>query len=74
MGAENDNANVDPIEAIVDKAYEICNEMLLIDAIFLEEDEIRLFLETHKISDNETQNRFLHLVDKYNNITGCFMY
>ena len=74
MGAENDNANVDPIEAIADKAYEICNKMLLFEALFLREDEIRLFLEAHNISDTEMQNRYLHLVDKYNTITGCYMY
>jgi hypothetical protein len=74
MGSEKDNANVDPFEAIVDRANEIWNEMLLFEAMFWEEDEIRLFLKNHNISDNETQDKYLHLIDKYNNITGGLIY
>jgi hypothetical protein len=70
MDAKNDQIRVDPLEIVVERAHKICNKMLLFEAVSLDEDEIRLLLDTHHITDENAQETYLHLVEEYDRQTG----
>jgi hypothetical protein len=70
MQVKIDNLTVDPIEVVVDRAHGICNQMLLFEAISMDEDEIRLVLGTHHLTDETIQNTYLQLVREYDRQTG----
>jgi hypothetical protein len=55
----------DELEEIVAKAHEICNTILLFEAVEMEEEKVRMFLDYHLISNLEVQDRYLELVEKY---------
>jgi hypothetical protein len=59
------NNDYDVLEEIVSKAHQICNRMLLFEAIEMEEDKLRLFLECNNVSDHDAQNTYLGLVREY---------
>ena len=44
----------DVLEEIVAKAHQICNRMLLFEAVEMEEDKVRLFLACNNVSDVDT--------------------
>ena len=60
----------DMLEEVVAKAHKICSRILLFEAIEMEEDEVRLFLDRNHVSDNEVQNAYLELVREYGDITS----
>jgi hypothetical protein len=55
MKKSTDNLRMDSLEVVVDKAHGICNDMFLFKAVLMEEDEIRLFLDIHNITDEDIQ-------------------
>ena len=59
----------DVLEEIVAKAHQICNRMLLFEAVEMEEDKVRLFLACNNVSDVDTQNAYLGLVREYDEKT-----
>lgn len=64
------NNDFDPLEDVVAKAHDICNELLLFEAIEMEESEVRLVLEKNSILDPNIQERYLTLVRTYDKSTG----
>lgn len=58
------------LEEVVAKAHKICNRILLFEAIEMEEDEVRLFLDCNQVSDHQVQQRYLDLVRQYSEKTG----
>jgi hypothetical protein len=60
----------DILEEIVAKAHRICNQLFLFEAIEMEEDEVRLFLDCNHVSDNKVQNAYLELVREYDEKTS----
>jgi hypothetical protein len=70
MGAGINLGNMDSIEVIVDKAHEICSELLLFAAISMKDDEIRHFLNSHQITRKYRQKIYLYLVKEYDRQTG----
>ena len=60
----------DMLEEVVAKAHKICSRILLFEAIEMEEDEVRLFLDCNQISDHEVQDRYLGFVRQYAEKTG----
>jgi hypothetical protein len=60
----NDN-DFDVLEEVVAKAHKICNRILLFEAIEMEEDELRLFLDCNQVSDHVVQDRYLGFVRQY---------
>jgi len=70
MQVKIDSLTVDPLEVVVDRAHGICNEMLLFEAIPMDEDEIRLVLDTNHLTDEAIQNTYLQLVREYDRQTG----
>jgi hypothetical protein len=58
------------LEDVVTKAHNICNQIMLFEAIEMEEDEVRLFLDCNHVSDSEKQNAYLYLVREYNELTS----
>jgi hypothetical protein len=71
ISAEAENSNFDVLEMVVEKAHEICNKILLFEAVCMKEDEIRLVLDRHHIFDREIQRVYLELVREYNEHTSC---
>jgi hypothetical protein len=67
MTKDND---FDVLEEVVAKAHKICNRILLFEAIEMEENEVRLFLDCNQISDHEVQDRYLGFVRQYAKKTG----
>jgi hypothetical protein len=66
------NTTGDSIEAIVDMAYQICDKLLLFEASSMKENEIRFFLECNKITERETQDKYINLVRNYDRETGGY--
>ena len=64
------DSDFDVLEEVVAKAHKICNRILLFEAIEMEEDEVRLFLDCNQISDHEVQDRYLGFVRQYAEKTG----
>jgi len=64
------NSDYDVLEEVVAKAHQICNQLLLFEAIEMEEDEVRLFLDCNHVSDDAVQNAYLELVREYNEKTS----
>ena len=64
------NSDYDVLEEIVAKAHQICNRIFLFEAVGMEEDEIRLFLDCNHVSDNDVQNDYLTLVREYDKKTS----
>ena len=60
----------DILEEIVAKAHRICNQLFLFEAIEMEEDEVRFFLDCNHVSDNKVQNAYLALVREYDEKTS----
>ena len=58
------------LENVVAKAHCICNNIMLFEAIFMEEDEVRLCLDRNHVSDHEIQNVYLKLVREYDEMTS----
>jgi hypothetical protein len=46
-----ENSGVDMLEEVVTKAHNICDQILLFEAIEMEEDEVRLFLDCNCVSN-----------------------
>jgi hypothetical protein len=67
MTKDND---CDVLDEVVAKAHEICNRILLFEAIEMEENEVRLFLNCNQVSDHQLQERYLGLVRQYAEETG----
>ena len=65
-----ENNDCDALEEIVSKAHQICNRILLFEAIAMEEDKLRLFLEDNNVSDHDAQNTYLGLVREYKEKTS----
>ena len=74
MGAGINIVSADSLEVIVDKAHEICNELLLFAAISMKDDEIRRFLNSHQITKKHHQEIYLYLVREYDRHTGGWVY
>jgi hypothetical protein len=64
------NNGVDVLETVVAKAHNICNHILLFEAVDMEEDEIRLFLNCNHVSNQNLQNIYLDLVKEYDEMTS----
>jgi len=64
------NINMDSLEMVVDRAHGICDKILLFEAISIDEEEIRFFLDTHHLTDEAIQNTYIHLVKEYDRQTG----
>jgi hypothetical protein len=67
MTKDND---FDELEEIVAKAHEICNKILLFEAIDMEAEDVRLFLDCNRVCDHAVQDRYLGLVRKYSEKTS----
>ena len=65
------NSDYDILEEVVEKAHQICDQLLLFEAIEMAEDEVRLFLDCNHVSDDAVQNAYLELVREYNEKTSC---
>jgi hypothetical protein len=65
-----ENSDSDMLEEVVIKAHNICNQIMLFEAIEMEEEEVRLFLDCNHVSDNERQDAYLNLVREYNELTS----
>jgi hypothetical protein len=50
---------------VVGTAHDICNGLLLFDAVNMEEWEVRLVLESNNVVDMAVQDRYLDLVKEY---------
>jgi hypothetical protein len=59
------NNDCDILDEVVDKAHKICSLLLLFEAVDMEEDEVRLFLDCNHVSDYQMQNAYLDLVREY---------
>ena len=70
MAATIKSSGSSPLEKIVARAHKICNQILLFEAIGMEEDEVRLFLDCNHVSDQQTQDEYLHLVRLYEEKTS----
>jgi hypothetical protein len=64
------NNGSDDLENVVAKAHDICNRILLFEAVEMDEWEVRLVLESNDISDPALQDRYLRLVKEYDRNTG----
>jgi hypothetical protein len=64
------NNDVDQLEGVVARAHQICNQLFLFEAIDMEEDEVRLFLDCNHVSDNDVQNTYLALIREYDEKTS----
>jgi hypothetical protein len=64
------NKDFDVLEQVVAEAHEICSQIMLFEAIEMEESEVRFFLDCHHISDHYTQNAYLELVRQYDEETS----
>lgn len=65
-----ENSDSDMLEDVVTKAHNICNQIMLFEAIEMEEEEVRLFLDYNHVSDSEKQDAYLYLVREYNELTS----
>jgi hypothetical protein len=70
METMTENNDCDSIETIVNEAHEICDVLLLFEASYMEENEIRLFLEGNNVTDREIQDNYIELVRTYDRETG----
>jgi hypothetical protein len=55
----------DILEEVVAEAHKICNQILLFEAMDMEEDEVRLFLDCNAVTDHQMQERYIRLVRLY---------
>jgi len=70
MGTMTENNDCDSIETLVNQAHQICSELLLFEASYMKENEIRLILECNKITDRKIQDTYIKLVRTYDRETG----
>ncbi len=64
------DSDFDILDDVVSKAHDICNELLLFEAISLDEREVRLVLEKNNVHDPVLQQRYLALVKEYDKTTS----
>jgi hypothetical protein len=64
MKKRTDNLRMDSLEVVVEKAHGICNDMFLFKAVLMEEDEIRLFLDIHDITDEDISRIVIWILSK----------
>ena len=64
------NNDSDMLEKIVADAHNICNQIMLCEAVEMEEDEVRLFLNCNHVDDDAVQDRYLELVRRYDEMTN----
>ena len=64
---------MDSLEMVVDKAPGICSNMFLFEAILMQEDGIRLFLDIHNITNEDVQDCYLVFVKKYDRQTEAWV-
>ena len=65
MAATIKSSGSKPLEKIVERAHTICDMILLFEAMEMEEEEVRLFLNCNQVSDQKTQDEYLDLVRLY---------
>jgi hypothetical protein len=65
-----ENNEFDILEEVVAKAHDICDQILLFEAIDMEEDEVRLFLDCNRVSNQNLQDTYLDLVREYDEMTS----
>lgn len=64
------NNDYDILEDVVARAHDICDRLLLFEAIDMDEWEVRLVLENNNVCDPALQERYLGLVGEYEKNTG----
>jgi hypothetical protein len=64
------NSDYNVLEEVVAKAHQICSQLLLFEAIEMEEEEVRLFLDCNRVSNSKMQNAYLELVREYDKKTS----
>jgi len=64
------NNDYDILDEVVAKAHDICNQIMLFEAVDMEEDEVRLFLDCNNVSDSKRQEAYLDLVREYDEHTS----
>ncbi len=64
------NNDYDVLEDVVCQAHDICNGLLLFEAVGMEEWEVRLVLDSNNVTEPEIQDKYLSLVKEYDKNTG----
>ena len=64
------NNDFEALEDVVAEAHDICNQLLLFEAIEMEESELREILEQNNVHDPAVQDRYFRLVKEYDRTTG----
>lgn len=64
------NNDYDVLEDVVSQAHDICNGLLLFEAVGMEEREVRLVLDSNNVTEPATQDKYLSLVKEYDRKTG----
>jgi hypothetical protein len=70
MVGATENSAFDGLEMVVAEAHGICEQILLFEAIDMEEEEVRLFLYCNHVSDQELQDTYLGFVRDYDRMTS----
>ncbi len=60
---------LDRLETIVHEAHEICDNIMLYEAICMDEKELRQCLTRYKVLDKEKQDKYLELARRYDKET-----
>jgi hypothetical protein len=70
MESMTKNNYFDVLEEVVAKAHNICNQILLFEAIEMDEDEVRIFLDCNNVTNQTLQDAYLSLAREYDDITS----
>ncbi len=57
--------NIDLLKSAVEKAHTICNKLSLQEAIKMKESEVRDFLNSNKVTEQEMQDTYLNILRLY---------
>jgi hypothetical protein len=70
MAAMTENNSFDQLENVISDAHDICDRILLFEALEMNEDEVRLFLYRNHVSDQKIQDMYLGFVRQYDRMTS----